>query len=108
MRLLVASKTVTGNRDTNQKGVKRCMRFIEEWTVMVTVIFDTLSRGHRYAAEHTHTVLEWLELHGRRVINGSRALSLEISKIRQYRALEQVGIKTPRTVVVTANPEVGN
>jgi len=65
------------------------------------------TRGHRFAAEHTHTVLEWLELHRRRVINGSRALSLEISKIRQYRALEQLGIKTPRTVVVSANLEDG-
>ncbi len=55
------------------------------------------TRGHRYAPELTHAVLNWLELHGRRVINGPRALYLEVSKIAQYAALEQSGIKTPRT-----------
>lgn len=58
------------------------------------------TRGHRYAAELTAAVLAWLERHGRRVVNGSRALDLEISKARQYAALEQAGIRTPDTVVV--------
>ncbi|KAL0487747.1 GshAB [Acrasis kona] len=35
------------------------------------------TRSHRYAAEHTHAVLEWLELNQRRVVNNSRALALE-------------------------------
>jgi glutathione synthase/RimK-type ligase-like ATP-grasp enzyme len=55
------------------------------------------TRGHRYAAELTAGVLAWLERHGRRVINNGRALQLEISKIAQYAALEQHGIRTPRT-----------
>lgn len=55
------------------------------------------TRGHRYAPELTHAVLNWLTLHGRRVVNGPRALYLEVSKIAQYAALEQAGIKTPRT-----------
>ena len=38
------------------------------------------SRGHRYAPEYTSIILDWLEYHKRKVINGSRALSLEISK----------------------------
>ena len=58
------------------------------------------TRGHRYAAEYTGCVLAWLEAHGRRVINSSRALQLEISKIAQYAALSAFGIKTPRTVAV--------
>jgi len=45
-------------------------------------------------------VLAWLEQHGRRVINGSRALDLEISKARQYAALEAAAIRTPATVLV--------
>jgi len=61
------------------------------------------TRGHRYAVEHTHAVLQWLELHNRRVVNSSRALDLEISKIRQYSALERCGIKVPRTIVVTTD-----
>ena len=56
------------------------------------------TRGHRYAAELTVAVLAWLERHGRRVVNGSRALDLEISKARQYAALEAAGIRTPDTV----------
>ena len=58
------------------------------------------TRDHRYAAELTASVLAWLAGHGRRVVNGPRALDLEISKARQYAALEAAGIKTPRTVLV--------
>jgi len=58
------------------------------------------TRDHRYAAELTASVLVWLERHGRRVVNGSRALDLEISKARQYAALEKAGIRTPDTVLV--------
>ena len=53
------------------------------------------TRDHRYAAELTAAVLAWLEGHGRRIVNGSRALDLEISKARQYAALEAAGIRTP-------------
>ena len=58
------------------------------------------TRDHRYAAELTGSVLAWLERYGRRVVNGSRALDLEISKARQYAALEKAGILTPDTIVV--------
>jgi hypothetical protein len=58
------------------------------------------TRDHRYAAELTVSVLAWLERHRRRVVNGSRALDLEISKARQYAALEAAGIRTPDTIVV--------
>jgi hypothetical protein len=56
------------------------------------------TRDHRYAAEYTACVLAWLERHGRRVVNTSRALQLEISKAAQYAALGAFGIRTPRTV----------
>ncbi|WP_159346713.1 ATP-grasp domain-containing protein [Roseomonas harenae] len=58
------------------------------------------TRGHRYSAELTAAVLAWLERFGRRVVNGPRALDLEISKARQYAALEAAGITVPGTVVV--------
>jgi len=58
------------------------------------------TRDHRYAAELTAGVLAWLKGHGRRVVNGPRALDLEISKARQYAALEAAGIRTPETVLV--------
>lgn len=59
------------------------------------------TRGHRHAAELTASVLAWLERYGRRVVNGGRALDLEISKARQYAALEAAGIRTPETVLVS-------
>lgn len=64
------------------------------------------TRGHRYAAELTASVLAWLAGHGRRIVNGPRALDLEISKARQYAALEAAGIRTPRTVLVAGNGEL--
>jgi hypothetical protein len=62
------------------------------------------TRDHRYAAELTACVLAWLAGHGRRIVNGPRALDLEISKARQYAALEAAGIQTPKTVLV-AGPD---
>ena len=52
------------------------------------------TRGHRFAPELTHVVLNWLERHGRRVVNSSRALYLEISKVAQYAALERAGVRS--------------
>lgn len=64
------------------------------------------TRDHRYSAELTAGVLAWLARHGRRVVNGPRALDLEISKARQYAALEAAGIQTPRSVLVAGKDEL--
>jgi hypothetical protein len=56
------------------------------------------TRGHERAPELAAGLMAWLERHGRRVINGTSALRLELSKIAQYMALEAFGIRTPRTV----------
>ena len=64
------------------------------------------TRDHRYAAELTASVLAWLKGHGRRIINGPRALDLEISKARQYAALEAAGIRTPKTVLVAGSDQL--
>ena len=64
------------------------------------------TRDHRFAPELTAAVLAWLTAWGRRVVNGSGALDLEISKARQYAALERHGIATPRTVLVTGRDRV--
>lgn len=56
------------------------------------------TRNHRYAPEFTEAVLAWLERHGRTVVNGSRALRLEVSKVNQYMALNQAGIEAPATI----------
>jgi hypothetical protein len=64
------------------------------------------TRNHRYAAELTGGVLAWLESHGRRVVNDSRALRLEISKIEQYEALKAYGVRTPRTLAAVGRKHI--
>ena len=64
------------------------------------------TRGHRFAPEATRATLQWLELHGRRTVNGSRALALEIDKLGQYAALKAAGIETPRTVAAIGRDHV--
>jgi hypothetical protein len=64
------------------------------------------TRGHRFAPELTHVVLNWLERSGRRVVNSSHALSLEISKVAQYAALERAGIRVPRTIAAVGRDKV--
>ena len=64
------------------------------------------TRDHRYAAEYTAAVLAWLESHGRRVLNSSCALQLEISKVAQYAALRAHGIRTPRTVAAVGREQI--
>ena len=55
------------------------------------------TRGHFGVPEVTAGVLCWLERHGRRVINGSGALDLELSKVRQYQALMAHKLPVPLT-----------
>ncbi|MYS23555.1 RimK-like ATP-grasp domain-containing protein [Streptomyces sp. DvalAA-14] len=58
------------------------------------------TRGHELAKDHTRSVLNWLEAHGRRVVNGRRVLELEMSKVDQLTALRAAGIEVPRTLAV--------
>lgn len=55
------------------------------------------TRGNAESVDLMRELLAWLEDHGRRVVNGSRAFELEMSKYRQYRAMKRYGIETPRT-----------
>jgi len=64
------------------------------------------TRGNRYAAEFTASLLHWLESHNRLIVNGTPALRLELSKVAQYVALEAHGIRTPRTVVATGPEQI--
>ncbi|MBR0682505.1 ATP-grasp domain-containing protein [Roseomonas eburnea] len=64
------------------------------------------TRGHHYAPEYAAAVIEWLERHGRTVVNGRRALQLEVSKVAQYEALAAWGIPTPPTVAVVGEQHI--
>ncbi|MFD1319244.1 ATP-grasp domain-containing protein [Loigolactobacillus zhaoyuanensis] len=58
------------------------------------------TRNHRYTPEFGQQVIKWLEDNHRVVLNGSNAIDLEISKVKQYLALQQSEIKTPATIAV--------
>ncbi len=57
------------------------------------------TRGHRFSPEMTENVLVWLERHKRKVINGRKALQLELRKSEQYMSLQDFGILHPKTIV---------
>jgi hypothetical protein len=64
------------------------------------------TRGHRYGPELTGGVLAWLESHDARVLNGTRALALEVSKMAQYAALRRHGIRVPRTEAALGREQI--
>ncbi|NRB48403.1 MAG: alpha-L-glutamate ligase [Saprospiraceae bacterium] len=61
---------------------------------------SSYTRGHLHAKHFMAATLEWLSAHERRVINGKRALELEVSKVAQHLSLQTHGLRTPGTVVV--------
>jgi hypothetical protein len=66
------------------------------------------TRDHRYAPELTGAVLAWLKSHGAVVVNGERALQLELSKVAQYEALAKFGIETPQTLAVVGKENIAD
>jgi len=58
------------------------------------------TRGHQAGVQYVAELLGWLESHGRRVINGSQAFAMELSKVKQDIALRRFGIRSPRTIAV--------
>jgi hypothetical protein len=63
------------------------------------------SRDHHDAPDFARAALTWLEAHGRRVVNGTRALALELSKAAQYAAFIQAGIRVPRSLAAVGRAE---
>lgn len=61
---------------------------------------SSYTRGHLNAKHYMAATLEWLSAYDRRVINGKRALELEVSKVAQHLSLQAHGLRTPHTVVV--------
>ena len=89
-----------------EKGLFRLDREPSDGIFYNRMSASSHTRGHRYSPEFTASTLAWLAAHGARIINGPRALDLEISKVRQYAALNAAGIRTPRTTVVCGKDEV--
>lgn len=64
------------------------------------------TRGHIYAPEYAGAVIERLERYGRILVNGRRALQLELSKVAQYEALAAHGIPVPDTIAVVGRENI--
>lgn len=64
------------------------------------------TRGHRFAPELADNVLSWLERHNCKVFNGTKAINLELSKVKQYNALEKAGIQTPKTIAAVGKEQI--
>jgi hypothetical protein len=64
------------------------------------------TRDHAWSKDYTRAVLEWLEAHGRRVVNGRSVVEMEVSKVRQLTLLKAFGIDTPRTVAVVGKDDL--
>ncbi len=72
-------------------------------TPMDAIYYNRMSasahtRDHEQAPAMAQATINWLEMHGCEVLNGSRALYFETSKVAQYTALEIAGIATPATI----------
>ncbi|SHH39544.1 ATP-grasp domain-containing protein [Pollutimonas bauzanensis] len=101
----------------SQQGLPYEEWFLDEGTLDLSVappqgvFYNRMSasshtRDHRYAPEYTGAVLAWLQSHGRRVVNNGRALQLEVSKVAQYAALADYGIRTPRTIAAVGRQHI--
>lgn len=66
------------------------------------------TRNHRFAPEITAPILSWLELNQRKILNGRKALNIELSKSEQYFSLNKYGIKTPRSIIVNSIEGISN
>ena len=61
------------------------------------------TRGHRFAPEFAGATLAWPTAHGRTVLNGERALQIEVLKVAQYQALRAFDIRTPETIAAVGS-----
>ena len=64
------------------------------------------TRSHGDTVPLARELLFWLEQSDRRVINGSHAFELEMSKLRQDLVLRKHGISTPRTVLAVGRAQL--
>jgi biotin carboxylase len=63
-------------------------------------------RGNGGAIFFTHNYLAYLETAGVRVLNGSRAFALEVSKARQLWLFDSLGLRFPKTRVVNCAEKI--
>ena len=82
-------------------------------TQTYSLLFNRMSasaflRGHEQAIFFTRDFLAHTEATGARVINGSQAFAIEISKAAQLALLQSLGIAAPRSRVINCLAEVAH
>ena len=76
-----------------------------------SVFFNRMSasaylRGNGQAIFFTQSYLAYLETTDTRVLNGSQAFALEISKARQLQLFDSLGLRFPKTRIVNCTDEI--
>lgn len=66
------------------------------------------TRNRPHAKEYARAILDWLESHERRVVNGRFVVEMEVSKVRQLAALRTFGIDVPATITVMGREHLQN
>jgi glutathione synthase/RimK-type ligase-like ATP-grasp enzyme len=64
------------------------------------------TRDHAWSKDYTRAILDWLNAHDRRVVNGRTVVEMEVSKVRQLTALQAFGIDVPRTIAVIGTDDL--
>lgn len=64
------------------------------------------TRGNTFAKEYTRALLDWLDAHGRRVVNGRHIVEMEVSKVKQLSVLQAFGIDVPKTIAVVGRADL--
>jgi hypothetical protein len=82
----------------------KAQRFASARTPRVFVVHE----NDAWVEPLRRVVLAWLKQHGRIVVNGERALQLEVSKVAQYEALKAFGIATPDTIAVIGRDNIAD
>lgn len=80
----------------------------KEWLYFSRLSASASMRKHEGSIAFGRHILEWLDFHGCDVINGIHAFELEISKVRQYMALQRAGIPYPSTRMISCESAIAS
>jgi len=78
----------------------------KEWLYFSRLSASASMRKHEGSIAFGRHILEWLDFHGCDVINGIHAFELEVSKVRQYMALQRAGIPYPSTRMISCESAI--
>ena len=102
LREALAARGLTVQEHFTAGGVLNLAQELPEGVYVNRMSPSSHTRGHQAGVTYTRELLGLLEAAGRRVINGTRAFTLELSKLQQDAALRAAGILTPHTIGVVA------